>query len=123
MKKNGFTLIELLSVIALISVLLLLTMPSVMEVVTRSKDNGYRDSVRSLFKSIQLKITEDRTLTSGDLSDLDFPDNQIVSALWEYDEATNIITVRNVVFPDNRVVCVLTYAQRSEEFPITESCS
>ena len=51
MKKKGFTLVELISVIALLSIIMLLIVPNVANYLNSSKKTLFYDNVVNMFKS------------------------------------------------------------------------
>jgi len=122
MKRNGFTLVELLATITLIAAILMITVPAIMSVIDKAKDNTYRSAVRSLFDTIKIKVVEDRTITSGDISNLNTDDQTIVSGTWEYVSSTGNIILSNLKLSDGRYVCNLEYKDRSTDFAIQKSC-
>ncbi len=58
MKKNGFTLIELLAVIVILSILILLAMPSVLRIMENARKNAFETEVRAYLKAAQTKYAE-----------------------------------------------------------------
>jgi len=53
MKKKGFTLIELITVIAILSIVVLVTVPAVNTILDNSRKNTFRISLESLLKVIK----------------------------------------------------------------------
>ncbi len=57
-KKKGFTLIELLAVIVILSILILLAMPSVLRIMENARKNAFETEVRAYLKAAQTKYAE-----------------------------------------------------------------
>ena len=57
-EKKGFTLIELLAVIVILSILILLAMPSVLRIMENARKNAFETEVRSYFKAAQTAFAE-----------------------------------------------------------------
>ncbi len=80
MKKKGFTLIELLTVIIIIAIVALITIPVVSHLIDDSKKNTFSNSVTGMIKSIEMYSTKvagtsvilDLSPTGGDIERLDF---------------------------------------------------
>ena len=69
MEKNnrkGFTLIELLAVIVILSILILLAMPSVLRIMENARKNAFKTEISSYLKAAQTqyaeKVVEDKGL-------------------------------------------------------------
>ena len=56
--KKGFTLIELLAVIVILSILILLAMPSVLRIMENARKNAWNAEVKSYLKAAQTAFTE-----------------------------------------------------------------
>lgn len=66
MNRKGFTLIELLAVIVLISIIMIITVPNVVEYVKSSKETSYKILIKNIVTSAQTYYEE---CEYGDLSD------------------------------------------------------
>lgn len=53
MKKNGFTLVELLGVIVILAILLVVSVPIILNVVNNSKKNLYINDVKTIVEEIE----------------------------------------------------------------------
>jgi len=53
MKKNGFTLVELLAVIAILGLILTITIPNVMKIITDKKQQLYDDNIKEIERLAQ----------------------------------------------------------------------
>ena len=58
LNKKGFTLIELLAVIVILSILILLAMPSVLRIMENARKNAFETEVRAYLKAAQTKYAE-----------------------------------------------------------------
>ena len=56
--KKGFTLIELLAVIVILSILILLAMPSVLRIMENAKKNAFITEAESIIKAAQTQYAE-----------------------------------------------------------------
>ncbi len=59
--KRGFTLIELLAVIVILSILILLAMPSVVGLMNKAKYNAFKLETESILKIAEVAYAEDPT--------------------------------------------------------------
>ncbi len=66
MNKKGFTLIELLAVIVLLSIIMIITVPSVIEYVNTSRNASYNIFIKSIISASKTYYEE---CEYGDLSD------------------------------------------------------
>ncbi len=66
--KKGFTLIELLAVIVILSILILLAMPSVLRIMENAKKNTFEIEKESYLKAAQTKYLE--KATTGNINDV-----------------------------------------------------
>ena len=69
MKKKGFTLIELLTVIAILAVILLISVPTILGVMDKSKKQAFIESGISIVKSLSTEKSVDTILENK----IDFP--------------------------------------------------
>ena len=58
-KKKGFTLVELLAVIVILSILVLLAVPSVLKMMNGSKDNAFKIEAENIIAGGKLKYSDD----------------------------------------------------------------
>ena len=67
MKKKGFTLVELLAVIVLLGTVLLITTPSVLSTISKSRVKSAKQSLKGFLDTIELKLTSDTYTTENKL--------------------------------------------------------
>ena len=65
MNKKGFTLIELLAVIAILSILLIIAIPGVLEMFNNGKKNTFVDQAQSIYKTAQNEFMAKQLEGSG----------------------------------------------------------
>ena len=68
LNKKGFTLIELLAVIVILSVLMLIAVPSVLKIVNNSKKNAFKDQAQTILKQAQTQYASDERSGSATYS-------------------------------------------------------
>lgn len=69
MNKKGFTLIELLAVIVLISIIMIITTPNIIEYVNKSKNTSYNILIKNIVTASKTYYEE---CEYGDLSDIKY---------------------------------------------------
>ena len=67
MKNKGFTLVELLAVIVLLGTVLLITTPSVLSTISKSRVKSAKQSLKGFLDTIELKLTSDTYTTENKL--------------------------------------------------------
>ena len=55
-KKNGFTLIELITVIVVLGIVSMISIPVVTSIIESSKMNNYRNSIYGLLRILNLLV-------------------------------------------------------------------
>lgn len=73
MRKNGFTLIEIIGVLVVLAMIILLTLPNLMETLRRAEEKTYDD----FLKTIEL-ISENYISDNEELLDLTDPGDSLV---------------------------------------------
>ena len=104
-KKEGFTLIELLAVIVILSILILLAMPSVLRIMENARKNAWNAEVKSYIKAAQMAFTE-TTIANPQVTDILFdsvetstncsPDQKACSRKLDIEGGTAISYLINV---------------------------
>ena len=68
MKKNnkkGFTLVELIAVIAILSILLVMALPQVLELFNDSRESAFITQVQSIYRAAEEQYVSDQLLPSA----------------------------------------------------------
>lgn len=65
--KKAFTLIELLSVIIILGIILTLTIPTVLGIINKSKDNAYNSQIENIINAAKFYISDEK----DEISDLE----------------------------------------------------
>lgn len=73
MRKNGFTLIEIIGVIIVMAMIILLTMPNVIETLRKAEAKNYEE----FLKTIEL-VTEQYVESNANVLDLEVPGDFVV---------------------------------------------
>ena len=68
MKKKGFTLIELLTVIAILAIILLISVPTILGVMDKAKKQAFIESGISIAKSLQNDLMASNIIDSSKIS-------------------------------------------------------
>lgn len=96
--KKGFTLIELLAVIIIISFVILLTMPTILNVISTVK-------IKSIISSIQsFNDTIENGLVQRELGSISFPE-EIEDNCYSIKKLNKIILLKGTI-PSNGIVCI-----------------
>ena len=66
-KKKGFTLVELLSVIAILTILVLIALPNIVGFFTSSKMNSFKNEVQSAYSASEEKWVKDHITHRGEI--------------------------------------------------------
>lgn len=106
MKKKGFTLVELLSVIVIISIIALITVPIVLNNVTRAEKKSFKISVNEVKRNV------DRYLVKNDLKKLPIcGDNNVSLKNIEFLKHNDIFTNDSYMCYDDENLCDYIYAK------------
>ena len=65
-KKKGFTLIELLAVIIILAVLMLIAVPGILNIMSKSKKNAFRSQAETIYKAAQTQSASE-SATGGSI--------------------------------------------------------
>ena len=65
-KNKGFTLVELLAVIAILSILVIIALPNIMQLFQDAKKSAFETEIKSLYKEAQNNWLRDNVLGSGE---------------------------------------------------------
>jgi len=118
MNKKGFTLVELLAVMIILSVILLIAVPNILNIIEDSRLKSFRIKVETVFNSIRNEQSINNEI-SGNISDLKTLNAKEITGTWKIeDEIIYICDVENdnykvVVDSDN---CI----SEEEEFEIID---
>lgn len=82
MKKKGFTLVELLAVIVILAVIALIAVPMILNVVEKSRNSAFKDSVLNAFGQVEYHLIEN-SLTSMPAEGITVTDLQIKNGNFE----------------------------------------
>lgn len=119
MNRKGFTLIELLAVIVLLSIIMIITVPSVVEYVKTSRNASYAIFIKSIISASKTYYEE---CEYGDLSDsskyksyaCQINGNKIETTLSALAN-TGMLTVKDVDPDDNNKKIVLNPKDNTED--------
>ncbi len=70
--KRGFTLIELLAVIILLSIIALITVPTIMNIIEKAKKSSFKDSAYGIIKAGELSYSKKLLDPNSTLTDMAF---------------------------------------------------
>lgn len=98
LNKKGFTLVELLAVIVILSVLMLIALPSVLNIMNNAKDDAFKDEALSFISAAETQfISENRQKTCGyyynnvdDIAYVDEHTHQISGPSIKYYKLNNV---------------------------------
>ena len=95
-KEKGFTLIELLAVIVLLAIIMVITVPKILNVIENSEKNAYKESVEIMAHQALLQYNIDAFDSSNELTD--------DGIVYEYgaDGQTNIEEVGELKFKGDK---------------------
>ena len=68
MKKKGFTLVELLAAIAILSILVIIIVPNVMNLFIEAKENSFLNEVKQIYKSARQQWVNDSLVYTNEIS-------------------------------------------------------
>ena len=96
MKKNGFTLVELLAVVSIISLLLLLVAPKIVNQLNNSKEEVNDVTKKIIYSAAEkyikdnnMKIEYDYCLSVEELQDKEYLSNTITDNRWRWNSRWN----------------------------------
>lgn len=94
MKKRGFTLVEVMSVIVVLSIIALITVPAVLHTIEKARKESFRDSVYETFSQVQYYLVknnlEEIPEEGIDVTKLDFKNNNFVSGVLALSDSKEV---------------------------------
>lgn len=123
MKEKGFTLIELLTVIVILAIIALIATPLILGVIQDVRDDGFRNSVRAIFKAVEIEMGTDTEIKSGNVVGLQLKGDPFGKGTWEYNEATQEVILSKVALK-NGTYCIgrLSSKDQGTRFSIGKNC-
>ena len=67
MRKNGFTLVELLAVIAILSLLVIIALPNIIDLFNEAKKNSFETELKNIYKTAQNQWMNDSMFDTQDI--------------------------------------------------------
>lgn len=109
MNKKGFTLIELLAVIVILSIIMVIAVPQILDVIEQSRSSAWKSNVKLIEESLELNTTLSGTGMSNSKFDL-----ATECATADTDITSNLANIADISAADTVVTCKSTTSVQVE---------
>lgn len=101
LNNKGFTLVEVLAVVVILSVLLAIMVPSVNHLISKNKENNYKDFENGLLQATKVLLSDYRYEISISGSCSNESEEKDVLKIGEYALSNSKLTIRSLVEENN----------------------